>query len=88
MKTDMQFIGAFITDGNVLSFSMGAGFEKLGIETQVQILEFCRDFLGKIIDEMDDEADALKDGAKAASDYVPSDNAAIEGAAYEAGDKA
>lgn len=79
----IQVIGTLVTDGTVLSLGLAAGFEKLPLERQRDILRFCARFIDATVADMDEEITALKDGAKATENYNPTDNAMVEGFDYE-----
>lgn len=68
----IQVIGTLVTDGQVLSLGLGAGFERLPLEEQRNVLRFCARFLDRTVADMDEEIEKLKEGAAV-------DNAALEG---------
>lgn len=61
--TLIQVIGTLVTDGQVLSLGLAAGFEKLPLETQRDILRFCARFIDATVNDMDEEIEALTEGA-------------------------
>lgn len=61
----IQVIGTLVTNGDVLSLGLGAGFEKLPVEQQRDILRYCGQFLEATAKDMDAEIEALKQGTGA-----------------------
>lgn len=60
-----QVIGTIITTGDTLTIGLGAGFVREPIETQAKVLEMVAQFIAKTAQDIAQEAEALKEGAKA-----------------------